>query len=415
MSALSAAETAETVTELARLSARLDAVLLSLLAHADTLDVAAAAVPAATSTGAWFAHATRTPGPTAHRQVRLSKRLAVQGSPAESAGRRPFDLAATRQAALSGKVDAEQVRVIAAALDALPDRVADEDRARAEAHLLELAAEYDAARLRLLARHLLHVINPGAADAELARKLAAEEADAARRTMLTLRDDGEGTCHGRFRIPSVHGAMLAAALNALASPRRPDAIAREEATGTTGVEPRLVQRALPDILGEAFCELLERYPADRLPQTGGGLATVLVTLPLPLLEEGLGVASLSTGGHLTAGAARRLACTAGVIPQVLGSGSEILDQGRKARFHTRAQRIAIHARDKTCTAEGCTIPAAWCQVHHDLPWAGGGPTTVEHGRSLCARHHTLLHRSDHVHQALPDGRVRIARTQRRRH
>jgi hypothetical protein len=36
---------------------------------------------------------------------------------------------------------------------------------------------------------------------------------------------------------------------------------------------------------------------------------------------------------------------------VLGSKSELLDQGRKVRLHTEPQRIAMIARDRTCAAE----------------------------------------------------------------
>ena len=52
----------------------------------------------------------------------------------------------------------------------------------------------------------------------------------------------------------------------------------------------------------------------------------------------------------------------------------VLDQGRKVRLHTEAQRIAMAARDKTCTAEGCEIPAAWCHAHHVIHWIDGGAT-----------------------------------------
>jgi hypothetical protein len=170
-----------------------------------------------------------------------------------------------------------------------------------------------------------------------------------------------------------------------------------------------VQRTAPELMGQAFCELLERYPVKKLPRTGGGLATVLVTIPLETLETGLGVATLSTGGNITAGAARRLACHAGIIPQVLGSKSEVLDQGRRSRLHTESQRIALATRDGGCTAEGCTIPAAWCHAHHNTPWSRGGRTSVADGRLLCPRHHTLIHRPGHLHTTLPDGRVRISR------
>ncbi len=388
-------ETAEAVVELSRAQARIEALKLQLLAHGEHVDVAAAARPPATSTGAWLASATRTPTGTAHRQVRLAKRLDTAYT-------------ATRDAGLAGDIDPSQTQVIVEALDRLPGWVDAEQRRRAEEHLIGLAAERDAKALRLLARHLAHVLNPEAADAELADRLAKEEADAARQTMFSMVDDGQGTCHGKFKIPALQGAMLATALNALASPRRPDPIDREMPDPED--PDQTVVRPTAEILGEAFGELIDRFPTKKLPKTGGGLATVLVTIDLAVLEGRLGVATLSTGGQVTAGAARLLACRHGLIPQVLDSDSVILDQGRRIRFHTESQRVAMAARDKTCTAEGCTIPASWCHAHHRVPWSAGGRTSVKDGRMVCARHHTMLHRPDYAAEYLPNGKIRLNRT-----
>jgi hypothetical protein len=65
--------------------------------------------------------------------------------------------------------------------------------------------------------------------------------------------------------------MLAKALDALASPTRPDAIPRE----VSDADGRAVKRATPEVLGEAFCQLLERFPTTKLPQHGGVNATVV--------------------------------------------------------------------------------------------------------------------------------------------
>ena len=174
----------------------------------------------------------------------------------------------------------------------------------------------------------------------------------------------------------------------------------------------MVQRAAPEILGQALVELIHRYPTRKLPQVGGGLATVLVMIPLEVLEGRLGVATLSTGGQLTAGATRRLACHHGLIPQVLGSKSEPLDQGRRVRLHTEAQRIAMAVRDKTCRAEGCTVPASWCHAHHVIAWVRHGKTSVKDGRMVCPRHHTMIHHDRYAAEYLPDGLIRITRRQR---
>ncbi len=398
---MSAAETAETLTELSRAESRIAALKASLLPQADIVDVAAKATPVATSTGAWLAHATRTTVGAAHRLVKAAKRLEADYQP-------------TLEAGLAGEVDPAQVEVIVSALDGLPSWVDQEQRLLAEQHLLGLATQHDAKALKLLARHLLNVIDPDAADAELARQLEKEEADAARKTVFSMYDDGKGICHGKFKIPALEGAMLATALNALTSPTRPDAIAREVPDPDDPDDPEgpMVQRAAPEILGQGFVELIHRYPAKKLPKVGGGLATVLVMIPLETLEGRLGVATLSTGGQLTAGATRRLACHHGLISQVLGSKSEPLDQSRRVRLHTEPQRIAMAVRDKTCTAEGCTVPASWCHAHHVIPWSRGGKTSVKDGRMVCPRHHTLLHHDNYTADYLSTGKIRITRRHR---
>ena len=389
---LPAEVTAEAVTAFSVLATRLQAVATSLLPHAEAVDVAAAATPVATSTGAWFAAATRTPVGAAHRSVKVAKRLDTHYE-------------ATRDAALRGRLRPDQVEVVVTALDGLPSWVSADQRRRAEEHLIGLAAQHDAKALKLLARHLLHVIDPEGADAELAKQLEREEVEAQRRTSFTMVDDGAGLCHGKFRIPSLQGAMLSTALAALTSPKRPDAIERE----ITGEDGAAVERSTPELLGQAFVELIDRYPTKKLPRAGGGLATVLVTIPLSVIEEGLGVATLSTGGHITVGAARRLACHHGIIPQVLGPKSELLDQGRKTRLHTEPQRIAMISRDKTCAAEGCSIPAAWCHAHHRYPWSEGGRTSVTDGRMVCPRHHSMIHKPGFVADYLPNGKIRLSK------
>ena len=95
---------------------------------------------------------------------------------------------------------------------------------------------------------------------------------------------------------------------------------------------------------------------------------------------------------------------------MLGGTSEVLDQGRATRFHTKAQRIAIGHRDQHCTTQGCDWPAALCHVHHNTPWSSGGKTSVEDGRLLCPRHHTYAHSPKYEMKTIPNGRVIFSRS-----
>lgn len=194
--------------------------------------------------------------------------------------------------------------------------------------------------------------------------------------------------------------MLKKALLALAAPRHRAAVDGEVGDRTPG----------PERLGRALCEYVERYPTDRLPRAGGVAATVVVTMTLDSLTGGMAAASLDTGERLSAGQARRIACETGVIPAVLGGASEVLDLGRKRRFHTQGQRIALGLEQGGCTAEGCDWPPGLCHAHHDLPWGEGGRTSVRRGRLLCPRHHSRAHDPAFTMAKLPTGK--LAFTQR---
>ena len=356
-------ERGETVAELVALQDRVEAQLLDLIADAQRAEVAAQS--GATNTAAWLRQVTGLTGAACTRMVKRAEALESHDQ--------------TREALRAGAIHSEQATEIVAAVDALPQEVADQ-AAQAEAHLLGLAQEHDAKALRALGKHLLEVVAPDQADELIARKLEQEEREAARTTHLRTWKDGHGSLHGRFKIPQLHGAMLTTMLEALANPARPDPIPRAGA-------------ATPQMHGQAFCELLERYPVNRLPTSGGVNATVVVVLSLDTLMGGLNAANvLGTDTLISPGQARRLACAAGVIPAVLDGESELVDLGRRRRRHSKPQRLAMALRQGgLCNISGCERPAAWADAHHPKPWSKGGPTSTRNGELVCPRHHTLVH------------------------
>ena len=130
---------------------------------------------------------------------------------------------ATRQALAAGRVNTDQATVIVRAVEALTrehDDLPADIHARAEAHLLDLAGSFDAVELRRLGKRLFEVVCPEAADRVEGEKLAKEEERARRTASLSLRDNGDGTVEGRFRLPTLHAALLKKAVEALTSPRR---------------------------------------------------------------------------------------------------------------------------------------------------------------------------------------------------
>lgn len=200
------AEQRVVVVELSRAEARLGELRLRVLAAADCGDVGAES--GASSTAAWLAQATRRAGAAARREVKLARQLDGEG------------FAATREALARGLVDVGQARVIVAAVQALPDAAEPWVRKLAEQRLIALAADHDEKKLKMLGRRVFEVVDPQAADAEDGRRLEGEEAAAARRTFLHLFDNGDGTHTGRFRIASLHAAMLKKMIEAIIGPRR---------------------------------------------------------------------------------------------------------------------------------------------------------------------------------------------------
>jgi hypothetical protein len=162
-------------------------------------------------------------------------------------------------------------------------------------------------------------------------------------------------------------------------------------------------------MGLAFLHYLETRPESTVPSAGGVPATVVVTMDLETLLGGLKAASLDTGDRISAGEARRLACRAGIIPIVLGGPSVVLDAGRKSRFHTEAQRIAMGIRDGGCRTAGCDAPPAMCQAHHRTEWSRGGGTSVDGGFLLCSPHHHRIHDPAFQHSLDKHGKVRFSK------
>jgi hypothetical protein len=382
--AMTVEEQAEALVELTRLQARVSELRLRVLASADRNEIGAK--DGFTGSAAWLRAQTMETRARTNRDLRGA---VVLDQPR---------FAVTREAFAAGRLTEDQVRVIVAAVENLPvGEVTDEQRAAAQRHLVALAAEHDAKELAKLAKRLFEVLAPEEADRREGEALEREEQRARERARFAMRDNGDGTVSGWFKLPTLQGQMLGKAVQAFAAPRRTN----------PGRDAEGRRVSYPVLLGQAFAELVEHLPTSALPQAGGADATVLVSMELDKLRTGLGAASLDTGGRASAGQVRRLCCNSGIVPAVLGSGSVPLDLGRKVRLHTRAQRTAMSVRDQGCTTVGCDRPPAWCEAHHEEPWQEGGETSVEKGRLLCPHHHHLAHDSRYQMQRLPSGKVRF--------
>jgi hypothetical protein len=128
-----------------------------------------------------------------------------------------------------------------------------------------------------------------------------------------------------------------------------------------------------------------------------------------VLATGLGTALIGDT-PISAGEARRMACTTALIPTILGGASQVLDMGRTRRLYERTPRKALALRYPTCATDGCDIPSAWCEAHHaGNPWANGGRTDLKDGMLLCAHHHHRAHDHHYETRRRPDSSVRFHR------
>jgi hypothetical protein len=80
--------------------------------------------------------------------------------------------------------------------------------------------------------------------------------------------------------------------------------------------------------------------------------------------------------------------------------------GPDGRAHYRpsaAQAAFVRARDKTCQAPGCRVPAHRCEIDHRIPWAHGGPTLVDNLYCVCKRHHRAKDEAGYTYRRVPGG------------
>jgi hypothetical protein len=401
---LSTAEKKATLRDLHRAEQRLAALRLRVMAVAEDVAVD----EAAPDVGAWLAAETQSERRPLTADLRLAEKL----------DRRWLDLGG---ALGDGHVNLAQARVIARALDDLPDDLDPTTVESAEKHLVHLAADHRPRELVRLGRHVLEVVAPDVAEAEEGRRLEDEERRARETTSLNTRRLGNGSTRISIKVPDAVADRLATYLDAFTSPRhdandgRTDDEAVAAGPGIFGVPGRDVADGdkVPAHRkrGHAFAALLERLDPATLPEHGGDATTVLVTIGLEQLRRDLAAADVLTAdeGSLSASEARRLACTASIVPVVLGAKGQVLDLGASARLFSRAQRKALRLRDRQCRAEGCTVPAGWCDAHHWKPWSDRGPTDLDNGVLLCHWHHHRAHDHRYRAQRLPTGDVRFSR------
>lgn len=305
------------------------------------------------STSSWLACRFHVGSSAASDQVRVARALEA--------------MPATREALADGEVSTQAVRALVVAKEAHLERfIADEDVLLGSARTLSL-------------RQLWFAVGYWRQAADPERALEDQEEQRERRE-LHVSPTLEGMVRLDGNLDPETGESLISALRASL-----DASAR--AAGAPDLRSPAQRRA--DALGEICRHWLD---TARRPRVAGERPHLTVTIDLNALEGRCGGTSeLDHTGPIHPETARRLACDASVSRIITRGRSEPLDVGRRTPVVPVALRRAVVARDRGCRFPGCDRPHAWCDAHHIVHWADGGPTALSNLVLLCRPHHRLLH------------------------
>jgi hypothetical protein len=317
------------------------------------------------SAASWLASTFKVAWGTAREHVRVARALEA--------------MPGTRRALDDGNLSMSAVRVLVAA-----HRTDPEAFERSEATLVEAARIHQMGDLQRVAAYWREQVEQeGSLDGE-DRLRARRRLHASVSFLGMVRLDGD--------LDPESGETLLTALSAVL-----DAEAR------SGIpDDRTPAQRRADALSEICRQWLDQ--AER-PTVGGERPHVNVTVDADALGTGSGrIGELDHTGPVSAETAKRLACDASVMRVVMGGRSEPLDVGRRTPVVPAAMRRAVIVRDGECRFPGCDRPQTWCDAHHVVHWADGGPTAVPNLVLLCRRHHRMVHQRGGFTLELFEGR-----------
>lgn len=284
-----------------------------------------------------------------------------------------------------GRIGIEHAAAAAKAVTALPEDLSPDQREACVSEMRMHARALDPAGVAAVGAHLLEVVDPDRAEAELGRRLADQDRRATQARGLVVGRVRDGVVRGRFALPAADVATVRAALEPLAAPH--PAVAADD-SGIPVRDPR----THPQRMADALVGLCDRaLDSASLPTAGGERPQLAITIDWDSLRARISGGQLLDGTDLAPDVARRVACDAGILPVVLGGSGQPLDVGRETRSVPAGLRRALIVRDRGCAFPGCDRPAAWCDAHHIRHWCDGGPTRMDNLVLLCGYHHHYLH------------------------
>lgn len=303
----------------------------------------------------------------------------------------PAKLPTAATALADGTIGREHLTTICDTLAKIPASAAAEHSATAEAMLVDAAAHLDPAALATVGNRILAHLDPDGTltddrDRQRQRCLALQAQN--RQLMSKLRAQLTPLLRASLETLWTHWAALG--MNNPADPDSPHGAANQP-----GLDPTVLaaaaerdDRTLTQRQHDALLALLTWANTQTAGVSNGSITSqIVVTTTDEDLARQTGIAWTTTGTRLPI--TDLVALAADTVPYLAvfaGATSQVLYLGRASRFASRAQRLALFARDRGCTTPGCTVPFARTQAHHMPDWARGANTDIDHLGAACGKH-----------------------------
>ncbi|BBZ43928.1 HNH endonuclease signature motif containing protein [Mycobacterium parmense] len=293
-------------------------------------------------------------------------------------------LASAASAQREGTLGAGQLAVIRKFCHALPGWVDQATRDRAEKDLAHKGTQYRPEQLAGLADTLADCLNPDGTYTDDDR--------ARRRGIMFGNQQADGMSALRGWLTPELRAVLEAVWAKFAAPgmcnpldETPCVAGAPSQEAIDGDSRSAAQRQHDGLLA-AMRTLLA---SGKLGKHNGLPASVVVTTTLSELQASAGKGLTGGGTILPMSDVIRLAGHANHYLAIFDKGKAL------ALYHTKrlaspAQRIMLHAKDRGCSAPGCSVPGYLCEAHHVEEWARSHRTGIDELTFVCGFHHRLL-------------------------
>ena len=270
-------------------------------------------------------------------------------------------LSETKDALLEGRISGSQAALVARAAGADP---------HSESRLLDLASRASHTELRDASRRVVAAATGQVED---------EQAAVHRTRFLRTWTGSDGAFNIQGRMTKADGAKVLAVLEPLMEVEFADA-------------RRQGRRETPDAYrADALVTMAERASTGGDAEDAGPSAHVVVRVDYTALRrgfvEGDEMCEIDHVGPVPVSEAHRLMSDA-ILTVLRTTGTVVTDASTDTRVLRKSVKRAVVERDRVCVVPTCGI-AHGLEIDHLIPFAQGGPTSIDNLQRLCKHHHRL--------------------------